>query len=125
MRPSSGTLLIAIGVLHCSVGVWFGWPEGVAILANGVVDAVEPEPERMYWFWFMVTGILTIVLGQLTRWVEGRPDSRLPRFLGWEVLALGLAATAAIPVSGGWLVIAAGVVMILRAGRPASATPVS
>ena len=117
MRALSGKLLIAIGVVHCSVGLWFGFDTARSIVGDGFLDAVEPEVSRMYWFWFMLTGVLMIVLGQLTFWVEAHANKKPPRFLAWEVLALGVVATAAIPASGGWLVIAAGIYMVTAGTR--------
>jgi uncharacterized membrane protein HdeD (DUF308 family) len=113
MKALGGKSLIAIGALHCSVGLAFGLDTLAQIVSDGFVNAVEPHVGRMYWFWFMVTGVLMIVVGQLTHSIERRRDT-LPGYLGWEILALGVFATAAIPVSGGWLVIGAGIYLLLK-----------
>lgn len=113
MKAIGGTFLMAIGVIHCTVGLAFGLDTLGQILSDGFVDAVEPHVGRMYWFWFMMTGLLLIIVGQLTHTIERR-GGPLPGYLGWEILALGVFATVAIPVSGGWLVIGAGVYLLLK-----------
>jgi hypothetical protein len=119
VKALGGKLLMAIGVIHCSVGLAFGLDTLSEIVSDGFVNAVEPHVDRMYWFWFMMTGLLMMALGQLANTVERRGDT-LPRYLGCEILALGVFATAAIPVSGGWLVIGAGLYLLLKRSQKVS-----
>jgi len=118
---STGTLLIATGVLHALVGLSFAAKPVKAIVDDGVFNAVDPHPDRQYWFWFMVTGWLTVLIGQLTRRFERRGGTP-PAFLGWHLLALSAVGAVLMPISGLWLLIPQGI-LVLRAARRREATP--
>ena len=57
--------------------------------------------------WFLVSGVLLIPLGQLSRWAQQQTGT-LPAFLGWTLLGVAAAVGILMPVSGWPLVAVAG-----------------
>ncbi|WP_052423187.1 DUF6463 family protein [Nonomuraea candida] len=116
-------LLIATAVLH------FGWafvqPNAwAAIAADGFVRSVVDTGAADYFareasVWFMVSGVALLALGTLARHIV-RTTGRLPAQLGWYLVLLGLALCAIyFPVTGGWPVLAIGVLALVAARRGA------
>ena len=117
MPKISGHLLVAVGVVHNLVGVVFGFGYLAEIAHAGFFNAVEPHFPRQTVFWFLFTGLLFILIGQVCLWAERRLDRPLPAFVGWELLAFSVVGVVLIPVSGFWLVIALALYMIAAARR--------
>jgi hypothetical protein len=123
-RPLAGPALIVICVIHLACAPLFygtGWD---AILADGVINAVEttPEdPERSSTFWYVVAGLALVPFGFLVWWVERRLG-RLPAALGWLLIGFVAITVLMVPTGGFWLFLVPAGVVLLRArsaGRPA------
>jgi hypothetical protein len=123
--PTSGSLLVATGILHNAVGLLLGFglvdPPGAGarnlvaeMVAAGVWNSVEPDPWRMTFFWFEFVGALAIVLGALMHGLEKR-DARLPAWLGWAIGLLGAGGVVLLPASGLWLLLPQGWLVVRRA----------
>lgn len=110
----AGSLLIGTGVLHTLIGFAFAARPLAGIRRDGIVNAIHSHPERQAWVWFMFSGWSLIALGQLVRW-EQRQGSMPPRSLGWHLTAMGAVLAVLMPVSGGWLLLAQGI-LLLRGG---------
>jgi len=95
-------VLIGIGVLHLLLFLWFGRRVLVAITNEGFWNTIDPIRDRQMIFWALMTGVFSVLLGQLALWVEAR-GKRLPAFLGWEIFGIALVCGVLMPVSGGWL----------------------
>ncbi len=67
LTRSSGLLLIATGVLHVLLGVLLGAEPLADIAQDGLFNAVDPYVDRSLVFWFLMSGVLIIMLGQLVR----------------------------------------------------------
>ena len=115
MHNLSGALLVGIGALHTVFGASVYRRSLAGIWRAGFFNAVAAETSRKHAFWFIFSGLLLIVLGQLCFWVERSLGRPLPPFVGWELLALGLLGAMLMPVSGFWLVIAAAIYAIAAA----------
>ena len=93
-------------------------PEGrrvfVEVIQDGVIAAFEPDPWRMTMFWFLAFGFLLLALGALAHHLE-RQDLGLPRWFGWFLIVLGVTGGLCIPVSGFWLVVPQGWLVLRRA----------
>jgi uncharacterized membrane protein len=122
LRWNLGTLLIATAIGHTVVGVALFHDAYAAILRDGLLDAVAPHPDRMIAFWFLLFSPVCFLLGQVVARAIAHEDKALLALLGWYVLGLGVVGAIGLPVSGFWLLIAIGVLM-LRASR--SAAPLS
>ncbi|MQA77334.1 MAG: hypothetical protein GEV10_02445 [Streptosporangiales bacterium] len=108
-------LVLALGVVHLVYGVVFSWSVLVEMAAEGVVATVHGA-ERGYVLWFLAAGIAMLTLGAFGTWAA-RTAGRLPSALGWGLVAIGLFVSIPEPISGGWLVLALGVLALGAARR--------
>lgn len=122
-RNKVGRLFMTIGVLHVSGGLVVGREPVARIVREGVVgeadSALGNMPEHMdkeLVFWFMLWGVYTFLLGQLASWVE-REGKRLPAHVGWQLIAVNLAAVVLLPKGGFWLVLIPGYLIVRDARR--------
>ena len=119
MRRLSGPLLMATGVLDLLYVLVFHSRQLAAIAQDGFFDAVELNPaqfDRETAFWHMIFGVTLLMLGGLTHWAQAQTGT-LPAFLGWALLALGVAGVILMPLSGFWLLLPQAVLMIVVARR--------
>ncbi len=110
----TGTLLLAVAMLHFAAGIFLFHSELAGIAADGFLNAVDPYPDRPYPFWFMMAGVMLTLLGILARWAERRIGI-LPSSLGWSLMAMGAAGALIMPISGFWLFIPIGLLVLRRA----------
>ena len=119
MRRLSGPLLIATGLLDLLYVLVFHSRQLAAIAQDGFFDAVElnpPQFDRETAFWHLMFGVMFVVLGALVHWAQARTGT-LPTFLGWSVLALGVAGVILMPLSGFWLLLPQAVLILAVARR--------
>lgn len=112
----AGWWITGVGVLHCVLFLWLGRAALRAIAGEGFWNTIDPIRERQVLFWALLTGVLVLLLGQLTLWVakQGKP---LPSSLGWQLLIMTLVAGVLMPVSGGWLLAVPALLIIVAARR--------
>ncbi|MER6951621.1 DUF6463 family protein [Nonomuraea sp. NPDC000554] len=114
-------LIIATAVLHF---VWAlvqpnAW---AAIAADGFWRSVIDTSAADYFaressVWFMISGVALLALGTLAQHIV-RTTGRLPAQLGWYLVAIGFALCVIyFPVTGGWPVLAIGVLGLVAARR--------
>lgn len=127
-RPTRwiGRWMMAVGAWHTAFGLWWfavplhrlvraGWWNAVGWSADG----------RALAFWFLVAGALAVLSGTLLDDAELQ-DRTIPRSFGWGLVALALAGSAAVPVSGFWLLLAPGLGVLrvhARGRRPEAPLP--
>ncbi len=124
MRRLSGPLLMATGVLDLLYVFVFHSGQLAAIAQDGFFDAVETNPalfDREVAFWHLTFGATVLILGGLVHWSQARTGT-LPAFLGWSLLALGVAGVILMPVSGFWAILPQAVLMLVVARRGRSET---
>ena len=122
MKPlTSGLVLAAIGVLHNTIGA----AVGLAYMADPLGDVVphfrdiwrfgvESTAMRMAIFWFMAFGFVLMLLGWVLHQLE-RQQIELPAVAGYGLLALALGGGVLLPLSGFWLALIPGVLILWRA----------
>lgn len=116
MKRWIGRWIIGVGIIHVAVGIlMFGEPL-LAILRDGVWNAVDGHPGRPLAFWFVFLGLFTIVFGSLLDWIEGRGLST-PGLVSWAFLVLAVLGIVTMPVGGGWLLLPAALGMVVRSSR--------
>lgn len=121
MRRFGGTvgqLLIGTGAIHEIVGVAIHAKGLRAIGRGGVVNAVDPHPDRQHAVWFLVTGALLAMYGHLVHATERRTGT-LPAAVGRQLLAVSLAGVVLMPVSGFWAILVEGALALRVAHRRA------
>lgn len=111
-----GRWIIGVGIIHTAFGFVIFRVPLLAILRDGVWNAVDGHPGRPLAFWFVFLGLFTIVFGSLVDSMESR-DLSLPRFLSWAFFVLVVLAIVTMPVGGGWLLLPAGLGVVVRSYR--------
>ena len=124
MRRWVGRWIIGVGVIHVAVGLFiFGEPL-LAILRDGVWNAVDGHSGRPLAFWFVFLGLFTIVFGSLVDWIEGR-GIPTPNHVGWAFFVLVLLGIVTMPIGGGWLLLPPGIGALVRSRRARSSAAVA
>ncbi|AIY44576.2 DUF6463 family protein [Mycolicibacterium fortuitum] len=114
-------LIIATAVIHCAYGL-VQPNEWANIVRDGVVASVVDTDSADYFardasVWFMMCGIALLAIGVLTRYAVIE-TGRIPASVGWFLVVMGIPLTLIyFPVTGGWLVLAIGVIALLAARR--------
>jgi hypothetical protein len=89
----------------------------VEIGRAGFFNVIEHHPSRASLFWFLFTGLMMILCGQLCFWIERQLGRTLPAFVGWELLILSVIGAVLMPISGIWLILAQAIYIIVVARR--------
>jgi hypothetical protein len=118
-------LIIITALLHF---VWaFVQPNAWAAIAGDGFWRTVVDTEAGDYFareasvWFLVSGVTLLAMGTLARHVI-RTTGRLPAQLGWYLVVIGIPLCVFyFPVTGGWPVVAIGVLALLAARRPVRA----
>lgn len=107
-RPTTGDALTIIGILHTSIGLAEHRRVLREVVRDGMIDAVEGDPEREAALWFLTCGVSLVLMGRLARWPQ-RQAGTLPSFVGPELLGIGMAGVTLMPRSGFWAVLVAAI----------------
>ena len=113
MRVWIGKFIIAIGLIHGVFGLVVFRDTLNLLVAEGLINTVNGEPDRELAFWFIAFGVLVIVLGALVEWCERRGVG-LPQFLGWSLLGFTALLLLIMPISGAWLLLAPSIGAVVR-----------
>ena len=116
MRRWIGRWIIGVGVIHAGLGFVIFQEHLLAILHDGLWNAVDGHSGRPLAFWFVFLGLFTIVFGGLVDWMERR-ELTLPRFVSWAFFVLVVLGIVTMPVGGGWLLLPAGLGVVVRSLR--------
>jgi uncharacterized protein DUF6463 len=118
MGRIAGRLLVLIGLIHVLLFLWLGSGALRAVVRDGMWRAVAPHTDRLIIFWSLCFGVMGVFLGQLISWTEAR-RMRTPAWLGWELLGLGVLGAVLMPVSGWWVIILIGALIVAGSRRGA------
>lgn len=92
-------LVVALGVIHCLLGlVRFRRPIAAA-LGEGLVGRFAGVPERRLAFWFIIFGPLLLMSGHVAVMAATEGNMALLRVVGLYLLAVSVAGTVALPKS--------------------------
>lgn len=112
----SGYLLTFTGVIHTIIGLMIGWPiliemHNAGWLASTIVDG-EMMFNREAITWFLLAGLFWILFG-LTLQSAISQGFNPPKSLGWGFAAIGAVVAIIMPVSGAYLFIVQGVIILV------------
>lgn len=113
MQRWVGRWIVGVGVVHVAFGIVTFQEPLMAILRDGVWNAVDGHPGRPLAFWFVFLGLFTMVFGSLVDWMESR-GLWPPRLVSWAFFVLVVLGIVTMPVSGGWLLLPPGIAMVSR-----------
>lgn len=116
MRRYIGLAVILIGLAHVLYVVVAKSGPWVTIVRDGVVNAVEPYPEREAAVWSLWFGVFVATAGALIATIQAR-GQHAPAFAGWALLAMGLLGGILMPFSGFWAGIPLGLLILLPPRR--------
>lgn len=115
MPHISGYLLIATGMIHNTIGILFGHKHLAEIAQAGFFNAVSSDIYREAIFWFLFSGFLMLLIGQLFLSMR----TPIPAAVGWNLLILSIVGAVLMPVSGFWLIIPQAIYIIFSSKRAA------
>jgi hypothetical protein len=105
--------MIITSILHTLTALAIGGKAFADMFRAGVFDSVEGNPERSFAFWFLIVGIACFFLGHTMHFYIKKTAQPAPEFLGYYMLVLGIAGTVFVPVSGFFLFIIQGVIIVV------------
>lgn len=113
----SGALLTATGILHTLVTALLTKEIFVAIIRDGVVDTIKEDYVRGFALWFLVCGVLLILWGETLQHYIRKSQRPAPLFLGYSMLLFAVLGGIIVPVSGFWLFLPQGLIIVLANKR--------
>ena len=99
-----GPLLIAASLFHVLTGLVSASGDLAAIWRDGVFDTGGANLERQVSLWFILTGWMGVLVGQLVR-THQRRTGTVPAYAGWQLLAMSIVGIVLLPRSGFWLIL--------------------
>lgn len=112
LTAHAGTMMIWISMIHNVLVLYVFSKPFLSIVQAGVWNTVgPPHCDRGLAVWFLLSGVLMLMLGLLLRWSYQHTGS-LPRWLGWWSLGFILTGVCLMPVSGFWLMIPVAIGML-------------
>ena len=119
----AGPLLMVTAVGHALVGaILFSEPLS-AIVSAGVINSIRPpmysgQPhfDRIAAFWFLLFSPVLFLFGQIINHAVSHRDVGSLRLIGWYLVGIGIVGAAILPVSGNWLLLPLGAI-VLKAAR--------
>ena len=110
--------LLFMAALHTVVGLALKHEPLVSLIRYGAGAMDNPHNDRLAALWFHFSGGLMFVVAGFSLW-SIKHVGRLPGFLGWACLIMGLIGGPLLPASGFWLYIPVGAALVLL-GRGAA-----
>lgn len=108
----SGILLLLTGILHILVGLVESFDTWKKIICEGLIDTIGNDLERGLAFWFLMCGVLFMLLGYTIHYYIKKEEQPAPILLGYFLLFVSILVCLAIPLSGGWLIIPQAIIII-------------
>ncbi|HEY0627648.1 MAG TPA: DUF6463 family protein [Allosphingosinicella sp.] len=109
-----GKWIAAVGFFHSMGGFFLFYTQGWQMIADrGLIASVNDYDITATAFWFLITGLLLILLGMLMDGME-RQGFSYPSWLKWALAALVFILIAPMPATGAWLLIVPVVGLFLR-----------
>ena len=111
-RSIAGTL-VALGVLHLVLGIYWSWEVWVRVAHEGFFDAIDPWMDRNAAFWFTYLSLPIIFAGVLCLRLLKDTGKPLPRSVSLWLVGLGAIGAFFMPASGFVILIILGALALL------------
>lgn len=108
----SGIFLLLTGVLHVVIGLIKSWAIWCNIVSDGFINSVGNDIERGFVLWFLLAGVLFILLGYTLHYYIKKEQQPAPLLLGYLILIVSVLTCFILPRSGAWLLIPQGIIII-------------
>ena len=122
----SGYYLIATGILHSVIGLILGWETLLAMhqdnwLASTMIgDQILFDREAISWF--LLSGFFWILFGLMLQ--KALDDGFIPPVsLAWGFVLIGILVAIIMPISGAYLFIVQGIILLLGRKKANSIKP--
>lgn len=122
----SGYYLIATGILHSVIGLILGWETLLAMhqdnwLASTMIgDQILFDREAISWF--LLSGIFWILFGLMLQ--KALDEGFIPPVsLAWGFVLIGILVAIIMPISGAYLFIVQGIILLLGRKKANSIKP--
>lgn len=114
-------LITGLGIVHFVYAAVESHEVIGDMVGDGVVGAADAY-RRNYVVWFLVGGMTLLTLGAVTAWAV-RTIGRIPAFIGWWMVCIGVFDSVLEPDGGGWLVLLLGALVVYDARRSLAQAP--
>ena len=108
----SGRFLTATGVIHTIYALFIGKDAFSEMLRNGLVNSIGENYSQGFAFWFLICGIILILLGQTLQYYIRKEQKPAPLFLGYFILLFTIIGCIVEPISGFWLFLPQALIII-------------
>ena len=110
----SGTFLTATGIIHTIYALFIGKDAFSEMLRNGLVNSIGENYSQGFAFWFLICGVILILLGQTLQYYIKKEQKPAPVFLGYSILLLTVIGCIIEPVSGFWLFLPQAILLFIQ-----------
>ena len=76
----SGTFLTATGIIHTIYALFIGKDAFSEMLRNGLVNSIGENYSQGFAFWFLICGVILILLGKHSNIISKKNKNRHPYF---------------------------------------------
>ncbi len=76
----SGTFLTATGIIHTIYALFIGKDAFSEMLRNGLVNSIGENYSQGFAFWFLICGVILILLGKRFNIISEKNKNRHPYF---------------------------------------------
>lgn len=109
----SGLFLVITGILHTIIALFLNWRVYLDVIKDGLINTMGRESDRAFGFWFLICGVLIILLGQTLHYYQKQTQKPVPLFLGYSILILAIIGCVIHPISGFWLFLPQALIIII------------
>ena len=108
----SGLLLVITGIIHSIYALVSFGSIYLDIIKDVLANTSSHDYSHGFAFWFLICGVFVILLGTVLHHYQKREQKAAPLSLGYSLLILSIIGCIVEPISGFWLFIPQGLLII-------------